>query len=274
MISKQVFLIVKTEDIIGPGVPIRKGMDQEKFDELCESVRTLGLIEPIVIVKKGKKFEIVAGHRRYLACKDNNMKTINCVLIGTKDADIEAVKYAENMVREDVHPIDEAVFMQAIMDKDKIDEYQLADRLGKGKSYVFERLQILKYPDILKAAFLADQVNYSKCRELYKLKDMEGLETYLTHAIESGASCGVIKQWVTDYNTVHREQSVERVEDYNRLGAQEPKQQTVVCECCKAEYSLNDTRIARVCQPCLVVLNQPVEVVQADGAGQRTEGGA
>jgi len=267
MIVKQVFLIVKLEDIIGPELPIRKGMDQERFDELCESIARLGLIEPIVVKKKGRKFEIVAGHRRYLACKNNEHKNMNCVLIGRKDADTEAVKFAENMVREEVHPIDEAVFMQAIMDREKIDEYELADKLGKGKSYIFERLLILQYPDILKAAFMAGQVNHSKCRELFKIKDLEGMETYLQHAIDSGASSQVIKQWVSDYNTVNRDENLERVTDTDGLGGREPKVATVVCECCKGEVELNQSRIVRACIPCIKVLNEQVPVSGEVGQG-------
>lgn len=263
MIVKQVFLIIKIEDIVGPKLPIRTGMDQERFDELCESIKRLGLIEPIVVKKKGRKFEIVAGHRRYLACKNLEMKTINAVLIGNLDADTEAVKFAENMVREEVHPVDEAVFLRAIMNNEKIDEYKLADKLGKSKTYIFDRLMILEYPDILKSAFLAGKVNYSHCRELRKIKDLEGLETYLNHAIDSGASCNVIKQWVSDYNTVRSTDSLERVSDVDGLGGQEPKVATIICECCKGEVDLNASRIIRACLPCVQALRETPVPVEA-----------
>jgi len=247
---KQIYLVLPLEQINEPVLPIRSDMDHDRFNELCESIRSIGLIEPIVVKKDKKKYEVVAGHRRYLACRALNTGKINCVLIGSKDADMEAVKFAENVVREDVHPIDEAVFLASVMKRDKVDVEVMAEKMNKSTSYVWERLQILDYPDKLKDAFKNGVIKFSAARELFKIKDVAGLERYLEHTIESGASSGVVKRWVLDYNLVSSVEQVERVENIEGAGGSNFKPVQVVCDVCAQSSSLDGTRVARLCIGC------------------------
>ena len=250
MALKQIYLVLPLEQVNEPDIPIRTDMDHDRFNELCESIKDIGLIEPIVVKKKGKKYEVVAGHRRLLACKALNLGKINCVLVGTKDADMEVVKFAENVVREDVHPIDEAVFLDSIMNRDKIKVEDLADMINKSTAYVWERLQILEYPVKLKEAFKNGVIRYSAARELFKIKDEVGLEQYLQHTIESGASSGVVKRWVLDYNSVTNVENIERVENIEGAGGSNFKPVQVVCDICNKSSSLDMTRVVRLCLDC------------------------
>lgn len=247
---KQVYLVLRIDQVNEPELSIRTQFDGDKFNELCESIKSLGLIEPIVVKKKNKKFEIVAGHRRYLACKAIGEDSVNCVLVGTGDADVEAIKFAENVVREDVHPIDEATFLCGVMKVQKIKVEDLAKKINKSVAYIWERLQILEYPKELIVAFKENKIKYSVARELFKIKDINGLRLYLEHSIEGGATASIVKRWVQDYNSVSKQDSVEKVGDVVGNEIEYYEKISVVCDCCREKFSLDDTRVLRICKDC------------------------
>lgn len=110
MDQKAVFQDISIDDILEPEDQARTVIVLEGLQELADSIKEKGIIEPLVVLKKNSKYEIVVGHRRFLAARMAGLEKLPCIIraIGVRDADL--MKLHENFFREDVNPVDEARF--------------------------------------------------------------------------------------------------------------------------------------------------------------------
>lgn len=122
----------------------RKEFDKEKLNELSHSIKTYGVIQPIIVRKVGPNYEIVAGERRWKASKMAGLKEVPCLV--KKIEDLEAMKLAliENIQREDLNPIEEARAFKELIEKHKLTQEELAKVVGKSRSYIANTLRLLK----------------------------------------------------------------------------------------------------------------------------------
>ena len=150
----------------------RKTLNQEALHELAESIRTHGLLQPIVVRPEEEDFLIIAGYRRYEACILAELTQIPCII---RDADEdETIEDAliENIQREDINPVEEAQCYQLLMEKHGYSIRDMAARVHKSIGYIHGRLELLKYPDIAQSVNEA-QIGVFEARELAKIEDEE-----------------------------------------------------------------------------------------------------
>ena len=114
----------------------RKEFDGESLNELSHSIKTYGVIQPIIVRKVGSSYEIVAGERRWKASKIAGLKEVPCLVKNIKE--LEAMKLAliENLQREDLNPIEEARAFKELMDNHKLTQEEVAQVVGKSRSYI------------------------------------------------------------------------------------------------------------------------------------------
>lgn len=120
----------------------RKRFPEGPQAELAESIKTQGVIEPLIVRKNGKGYEIVCGERRYRAAKDAGLESLPCIVRGLTDEQVLDIQIHENLHRQDVHPIDEAIGYKVIHDTLKCSIPELAARLGKDARFVHQRLRL------------------------------------------------------------------------------------------------------------------------------------
>jgi ParB/RepB/Spo0J family partition protein len=124
---------------------IRKEYNQEGISELAESIKSQGLINPIEVKKSGEKYRIISGHRRFLAAKKLGWEKIPAnIKMGVKEKDIPIRQLIENIQRENLNPVEEAMAMQYIIKKNSLTQQKLGEILGKSKSRISNTLSILK----------------------------------------------------------------------------------------------------------------------------------
>jgi ParB family chromosome partitioning protein len=121
----------------------RKRFDREELERLADNIRRHGVINPITVRPAGSHFEIVAGERRYLAARQAGLAEIPATIKNLSDEEAAEIQMIENLQRADVHPLDEAFAYQDMKDVLKIDETEIALRVGKSVSYVLNRLKLL-----------------------------------------------------------------------------------------------------------------------------------
>ena len=121
----------------------RKEFDGESLNELSHSIKTYGVIQPIIVRKVGSSYEIVAGERRWKASKIAGLKEVPCLVKNIKE--LEAMKLAliENLQREDLNPIEEARAFKELMDNHKLTQEEVAQVVGKSRSYIANTLRLL-----------------------------------------------------------------------------------------------------------------------------------
>lgn len=149
----------------------RKVFDAEKLDELTASIREYGVIEPIIVKKSIKGFEIVAGERRSLAARKAGLETIPAIVRDFSDDEMMSIAILENIQREDLNIIEEALAYKNMIEAMHLTQDELAKKVGKSRSHITNILGILKLPKIVQDKVLANEISMGHARALSKLED-------------------------------------------------------------------------------------------------------
>jgi ParB family chromosome partitioning protein len=183
-----------------PELPSRTSMDDTAMDELAANIRAIGLQQPMIVARVGLRFEIIAGHRRRIACSRAGLVAAPCIIYPSKDAAQIAVQYAENRFREDVNPADEALLFAELLERDcGGDVDTLCARIGEKRAYVENRLQLLRDAEVLEALRSGQLTKVGVALQLMKISDERMRRYYLDAAIRGGATVAVVSGWVQDW---------------------------------------------------------------------------
>ena len=129
----------------------RKQFNEEQLQELAQSIKNCGLIQPIIVVKKNGRYMIVSGERRWRASKMAGLKSIPVVIRNYTDQQIAEVALIENLQREDLNPIESANAIKELIDKHNLTQEQISERIGKSRSAVTNTLRLLSLaPEVVK----------------------------------------------------------------------------------------------------------------------------
>lgn len=174
------------EKIIPNRFQPRTIFDEEKIEELAKTIHTHGMIQPIVVrsIENGH-FEIIAGERRYRAVKKLGWDTIPAILKNFNDKETASVALIENLQREELTPIEEAVAYNQLLEIHGLTQEALAQRLGKSQSTIANKLRLLKLPKEVQDALLTKEVTERHARALIPLKDAEKQVKLLNEIIEN-----------------------------------------------------------------------------------------
>ncbi len=155
----------------------RKIFDAEKLDELAESIKEHGVIQPIIVKKSSiKGYEIIAGERRVKASEIAGKKTIPSIVRDFTDDEMMEIALLENLQRENLNAIEEANAYKQLLEKLRITQEELAKRLGKSRSYITNMVGLLNLPDHVKNLINKDKISASHARILSKLETAEEVD--------------------------------------------------------------------------------------------------
>ena len=153
--------------------------DEKSINELANSIKTHGVIQPLIVRKLGVGYEIIDGERRYKAAKKIGLLTIPSIVLNIDDKTSAELILTENMQKQLLTPIEEANAYQQIMLLNKIDENQLANKLGKDKSIIESKLKLLTLSSKIQEALLNNKIAEGHAKALTKITDKEKqLELY------------------------------------------------------------------------------------------------
>lgn len=151
----------------------RKTFEQEKLVELANSIKEFGVLEPIIVKKTIKGYEIVAGERRTKACELIGKETIPAIVKDFTDNEMMEIALLENIQREDLTAIEEAEAYAGIIKALNITQEELAKKIGKSRTHVTNMLGILRLPQEIKNDILNGYISMGHARVLSKLEDKE-----------------------------------------------------------------------------------------------------
>ena len=178
-------LTLKIDRIIANSNQPRKYFDKEKMSELKESIKNSGLLQPITVRKiSGGKYEIIAGERRYRACRELGMENIPAIEINTGDARGYELSVLENIQREDLNPIEEAESYLMLMEVYGYTQEKLSEKLGKNRSSLSNKIRILKLPGNVKELVKSRELSYGHARTLLALSDEKQIIELAKEVIE------------------------------------------------------------------------------------------
>ena len=149
----------------------RKKIDEDELLELAESIKIHGVIQPIILTKRGKRYEIIAGERRWRASKLAGLVKIPAVIREYTDKEIMEVSLVENIQRQDLNPIEEALAFKNLIDEYKMKQDDLAERVSKSRSAITNALRLLKLDDKVKAMLAEGLISTGHARALLAVED-------------------------------------------------------------------------------------------------------
>lgn len=150
----------------------RSIFNEEKITELAQTIRTHGVIQPIIVREIGEKqYEIIAGERRWRAVQSLEWEHITGIVREMTETETASVALIENLQREDLTVIEEAVAYAKLIEMHELTQEALAQRLGKNQSTVANKLRLLKLPDEVQKALLNKEITERHARALIKVKD-------------------------------------------------------------------------------------------------------
>ena len=173
MLENGQLLTLKMSDILPNRFQPRIHFNEEKLNELADSIRKYGLIQPIVVRQIGNKYEIIAGERRFKASALANRETIPAIVVVLSDRDSEEIALLENIQREDLTPIEEAVSYKRILDIGYITQEELARKIGKSQSAIANKIRLLNLDDIVQEALLNGKISERHARSLLRIHNNE-----------------------------------------------------------------------------------------------------
>jgi len=160
----------------------RREIAEEKISELAQSIKSCGLIQPIVVRRVGDGYQIVVGERRYLACRKLGWKKMAASVKTLSDNAMATVALIENLQRENLNYIEEAMGYTNLMKNFNLTQEQLAQRLGKSQSTIANKIRLLKLSDDIRNKLLKNGLTERHARALLRL-DSEEAQLKMIHEI-------------------------------------------------------------------------------------------
>ena len=194
MINKEIVKI-KVDWIDDPQNPMRKEMGEEGLRDLANSIKTVGLIQPITVRKAGDRYEVISGHRRLRAHRLLERNFIDCIVVEADEIKGDAMKVHENLFREDVNPVDQAVFLSKYAESNNLTKAQIAVELNRSENWVRSRLDILEYPDYLIEYIREGKLSLAAAKHLFTIQDVNLRRDYCRIAALQGLNANRALFW-------------------------------------------------------------------------------
>lgn len=207
---------IYADKIIEPVDPMRTDMDQEKINDLASSIKQRGLIQPITVRQIGfhemddrcssgaenhnesqcpfLQYEVVAGHRRFKACAIAGIVKIPCIIKELTDQEVFSIRAHENLFRDDINPVDEAIYIGKLIGDDDSKISELAKQLNRSIAWVQDRLDILDYPDYFLPAVKNSKIKLGVAKCLAAIQDDRYRKMFFDQAVNTGMAV-----WQADY---------------------------------------------------------------------------
>lgn len=168
--------------------------NQEKIDDLAQSIKEYGVFQPIILKAVNEGYIIVSGERRYRASKKVGLKTIPAIIRQYEPSKVAEIALLENLQREDLTPIEEANAYKNIIEELNYTQKELADRIGKSRSYVTNVLGLLNLPKNIQDMILCGDISMGHARVLSKLEDQKRIQYLASLIITKGLSVRQIEE--------------------------------------------------------------------------------
>jgi ParB family transcriptional regulator, chromosome partitioning protein len=199
------FRRIPIDRILEPELPARATMSDAKMDELVESMKVLGQLEPISVEQHDAMFELVTGHRRLLAARRLEWREIAAMVYAEGNVQAAAMMLHENACREDLNPAEEAIFMAQCREKFNLDEAGLCQMFHRGPDYIAGRFALLRGDPEIFAALQRGEIRLGVAHELNRITADDMRAYYLDVARRSDPPGRVVHQWVEQWRMQARQ---------------------------------------------------------------------
>lgn len=191
---------ISTKDIVPNPHQPRLHFDKNALETLMHSIKQYGLVQPVVVRKVDDKYELVAGERRWRACKLLNLKEIDAIVKDYSTEQTSEIALVENLQRQDLDPIEEACAYQRLKDTFKLTQEEIAERIGRSRSHIANILRLLKLPEFIQNKLSAGDISIGQARPLLMLKSDDLQQKMLDKITDEDLNARQIEALVKEWN--------------------------------------------------------------------------
>lgn len=178
----------------------RRYFDESRLQELAESIKEQGILEPLIVRKIDEGYELIVGERRWRAAQKAGLKEVPVIVKEVQDREIMELSLIENLQREDLNPIEEAEAYKRLIDEFGISHEELSVRIGKDRTTITNTLRLLKLPSEIKTHILQNQITSGHARAILSLENKERQNELCNLIIKKGLSVreaeALAKRWL------------------------------------------------------------------------------
>ena len=178
----------------------RKIFEQEAIEELQQSIEEYGILQPLIVRKTIKGYEIVVGERRFRAAKEAKLDTVPVVIRELTEQQMMEMAVLENLQREDLTPIEEAAAYQMLMGKLKITQEELSKRLGKSRPHIANHVRLLSLPAKIQDLITEGKISMGHGRALLGLRKKESITKVVEKVLKDGLNVRQLEQLIQELN--------------------------------------------------------------------------
>ncbi len=171
----------------------RTRFDKEEILSLAESIKSVGLLQPIIVRKSGSEYFVIAGERRLRASKIAGVKKIRCIIMEANEEENLTFALIENIQRSNLDPIEEAKAYQVLINRFKLKQQDIAEKVGKDRTTVANTLRLLNLPEEIQAGISAGAITSGHAKALLSLSKKQQLSVY-REIVEKGLSVRVVER--------------------------------------------------------------------------------
>lgn len=234
--------------------------DDEDIAGLASSIKSLGLLYPIIVRPEGDKFNLVEGHRRRLACMRNGATEIDCFVVGDEVLDKSQIAFAGNFFRKELTPIELA---GAIADANKsggISIEELAKGFHKKPDWVRRMIAVMTWPGDVQQAVHAKFMSLSAAANLALIEDQTYREFLLQNACEGGCTARTTASWLQAWRVMQPVQEAITSVPVEGTRQQAPAVPQAPCFCCAQSFPVDMVSHIPVCGACVQILRKVSDV--------------
>jgi len=246
------FLKLDLKLIQDPESPLRLAPDDPEIVDLAESISRIGLINPIRVKKVEDHYEVIAGHRRLLACRLIEKSPVECMLSTDHGQDDLETSIAENVARLDLSPIEEAVAVEDLRVQKNYGRRTVAKILGKSEAWVQQRIDLLKLPDDLKEAVHSKGLAIQTAFRLSEVDDPETRAKWIHDVLKNGVSARTVVLWVNSYKLAKAQQASVDLDNLDIEDDSEPYVAKGECFVCNEKVPYEKMKNILLCPHCYI----------------------
>ncbi len=193
----------------------RKEFDKEALSELAASIKQYGILQPIMVQKNGDMYEIIAGERRWRAAKEAGLKEVPVIIRDYDKQKIMEISIIENIQRENLNPIEEAMAYQCLMEEYGLKHDELADKVSKNRSTITNSMRLLRLSENIQQMIIDGKISTGHAKVLLSVENKEEQEKIAAELISKSLSVRELEKLVKKYIKPRKKKENKETIDYS-----------------------------------------------------------
>ena len=193
----------------------RKEFDKESLSELANSIKQYGILQPIIVQKNGDMYEIIAGERRWRAAKEAGLTEVPVIVRDYDKQKVMEISIIENIQREDLNPIEEAMAYQSLMEEYGLKHDELAEKVSKNRSTITNSMRLLKLSKNIQQMLIDGRISTGHAKVLLSVENINEQEKIAQELIDKSLSVRELEKLVKKYTKPRKKKDDKDDKDYS-----------------------------------------------------------